>query len=453
MPKARKYKGHGKKPAGPQILVKDNGPERAARLRSFRVVAKEGLAKSVHGLLRAEGFRFEPEPFSQHCFRLVEEPFPLGSSLAAFFGYVYIQDRSSMLPPLALAPQPGASVLDMCSSPGSKTGLAAQLVGESGFVLANELSRSRLNTLRVNMKTCNLPQVATCSYSGDAIPLPDQSLEAILLDPPCSGWGTVEKNPRVMELWRESKVAPLIMLQRKLLERASRLLAPGGTLVYSTCTTNSAENEEQVAWAEGELGLERVEITPFEGFSWEPRKGSEGTLRVDGEKSGAQGFFIARLKKPADAGSSSASGPGLPETGGEELLEPAAVVDRSRLASPTLDPSLLPEGECAVFAGIVRFVPKAALALVPKGFVWQAFPLGRLQGPGFVANARLRAFMPKSDQALVLEEPGEIRAILSGASRMCDLAGKEAGLWWRDLPLGKISLRNGRVTAFFDSKP
>ena len=108
-----------------------------APLRSFRITVPEPAQSGVAALLEEEGFRFEPEPFSACCRRLTAEPRPLGSSLAAFFGLIYIQDRSSMLPPLALAPEKGAAVLDMCASPGSKTGFLAQLVGPGGFLLAN----------------------------------------------------------------------------------------------------------------------------------------------------------------------------------------------------------------------------------------------------------------------------------------------------------------------------
>ena len=76
--------------------------------RSFRLVCPPEQMPQVESLLRAQGYEFEPEPFSPFCRRLLCEPRPLGSSLAAFFGYIYIQDRSSMLPPLALAPRQGA---------------------------------------------------------------------------------------------------------------------------------------------------------------------------------------------------------------------------------------------------------------------------------------------------------------------------------------------------------
>ena len=200
-----------------------------APLRSFRITVPEPAQSGVAALLEEEGFRFEPEPFSACCRRLTAEPRPLGSSLAAFFGLIYIQDRSSML--------------HMCASPGSKTGFLAQLVGPGGFVLANEVSHSRLFTLRQNLRVCNFLQAGTCSYEGQNIPLAPGSLRYIQLDPPCSGWGTAVKNPKVMALWHDDKVKPLIGLQRLLLRRAAELLAPGGVVVYSTCTTNSGENE------------------------------------------------------------------------------------------------------------------------------------------------------------------------------------------------------------------
>ncbi|MDO5538035.1 MAG: RsmB/NOP family class I SAM-dependent RNA methyltransferase [Desulfovibrionaceae bacterium] len=423
-----------------------NTPQSPSVLRSFRIVADPALEPSVRALLESEGFRFEPEPFSPLCWRLTCEPFPLGSSLAAFFGYVYIQDRSSMLPPLALAPEEGATVVDMCSSPGSKTGLLAQLVGRTGFVLANELSHSRLSTLRMTLQTCNAVQVGTCSYSGDRLPLRPGSCRYIMLDPPCSGWGTVEKNPHVMDVWRESKVKPLIQLQQSLLARAAELLAPGGTVVYSTCTTNSDENERQVEFAERELGLVRDPVTPFPGFYWDDRTGSEGTLRVDGEKSRAQGFYVARLRKPSCAvcpdSADAEGGSGLSFWGGGS-------VSRAALASATLDPALLPAGCCGVFSGTVRFLPEAAMAFLPEKFVWQGAPLGRLSGGGFQADARLRVFMRPNALSLVLESVAEVRALLSGAARKCALSGKEAGLWLGDLPLGRVSLRQGRVIAGF----
>lgn len=428
-----------------------------APLRSFRITVPDSLRTNVCDLLEAEGFRFEPEPFSGHCWRLLEEPRPLGSSLAAFFGFIYIQDRSSMLPPLALAPEEGAAVLDMCASPGSKTGFLAQIVGPHGFVLANELGHSRLFTLRQNLRVCNFLQAGTCSYEGQNIPLAPGSLRYIQLDPPCSGWGTVEKNPKVLALWHDDKVKPLIGLQRLLLRRAAELLAPGGVVVYSTCTTNSEENERQVEYAEAELGLTREPLAPFPGFFWDDRKGSEGTLRVDGERSHSQGFYVARLRKtgePLSAKTAPAAEKKQKKAFGRKRAEgrrpaPVQYVSPEVLSSAAVDPSLLPAGRCAVFSGTLRFLPQASETLLPEGFVWQGAPLGRYGAGGFVPDSRLRCLMPADGPAVVLGTVEDVRSLIGGRSLTLDSAASEAGLWYRDLPLGRVSLRKGRVIASF----
>lgn len=440
----------------------DNAPaplsDAAARGgRSFRLVCAPEIMPRVEALLHAQGYVFAPEPFSPFCRRLLYEPRPLGSSLAAFFGYVYIQDRSSMLPPLALAPQAGQSVLDMCASPGSKTGFLGQLVGPAGFVLGNEPSRARLATLRANMQACNLLHIGTCTYEGQHLPLRAGSWDCIQLDPPCSGWGTVEKNPRVMELWQGDKLNTLITLQRRLLRMACRLLAPGGCVVYSTCTTNTAENEEQVRYAEAELGLVRESLTPFPGFVWEERPGGEGTLRVDGQKSAAQGFYLARLRKPADAPAAEDMPPDSPTPArgrGRQRQHRASahVLPGEALAGPCCDPSLLPPGRAVLFGDQVRFIPEDAPRLLPDDIIWQGGLLGKFSGGRLISAPRLRVLLPRQPQegtALVLDDVQDVTALLCGQSRQTGLSGREAALWWRDLPLGRIALKQGRAVASF----
>ena len=425
--------------------------------RSFRFACSPEEIPIAEHLLRLQGFRFECDPFFAPARRLLEEPFPLGSSLAGFFGLIYIQDRASMLPPVALDPPKSASVLDMCSSPGSKTSQLAWLVGPRGMVLGNEPSPVRLANLRRNLHVMGLTQTVTCCQSGEKMPLPDASWDYIQLDPPCSGWGTVEKNPRVMELWQGDPLNTLITLQRRLLRMACRLLAPGGCVVYSTCTTNTAENEEQVRYAEAELGLVREPLTPFPGFVWEERPGGEGTLRVDGQKSAAQGFYLARLRKPADAPAAEdmppdSPAPALGKGRQRQHRASAHVLPGEALAGPCCDPSLLPPGRTVLFGDQVRFIPEDAPRLLPEDIIWQGGLLGKFSGGRLISAPRLRVLLPRQPQegtALVLDDVQDVTALLCGQSRQTGLSGREAALWWRDLPLGRIALKQGRAVASF----
>lgn len=396
-------------------------------------------------MLKEDGYGFEPEPFSPFCRRLVYGPRPLGRSWAAFFGYIYIQDRSSMLPPLALAPEAGDRVLDMCASPGSKSGFIAQLVGPGGFVLSNEPSRRRLATLKANLARLNLLQVATCSHPGESLPLPDGSWSHILLDAPCSGWGTAGKHPEVLKLWQGNKLNGLVALQRRLLEGACRLLAPDGRLVYSTCTTNSAENEEQIAYAVSTLGLVPECISDFPGIF---RTGDARSpwLQVDGDKSGAQGFFMACLRKPI-SGNISAEKPD-----GRALRAKGRNIDKALLRSPSLDPGLLPAGRTVVFGNSVRFLPEKSR--LPAEFSWQGALLGRLTGGRVVAEPGLRALCPVPDpNAVVIESLSDLARLVSGQNLATGQPGRDAALWWRDLPLGRVQLRNGHAISRFGRTP
>lgn len=404
-------------------------------LRSFRLVCEPAQFAAVESLLEAEGFRFEPGPFSIYCRRLTHEPFALGASLAAFFGYIYIQDRSSMLPPLALAPKPGTAVLDLAASPGSKSGFLAQLTGRDGLVLANEPNPARLATLRANLQTCNLIQAATCSYPGER--LPRGLWSHILLDPPCSGWGTARKNPLAPKIWQGAKIGKLAALQKALLGHAASLLAKEGLLLYSTCTTNPAENEAQTAFAIAELGLEPVPLAPFAGFIFEDAP--NGALLVNGDASQSQGFYLSLLRK----------------TGNTQAFEPeratfAQELAPMELASPVCDPALLPPGEVALFGEKARFLPKAALAILSRELKWQGAALGRMNGAKFVPEPRLRILLPgPGSRSIVLEEIEAVRRLLSGLALASDLSDGPAGLWWRQLPLGSCQIRHGRVIARF----
>ncbi|WP_045218179.1 RsmB/NOP family class I SAM-dependent RNA methyltransferase [Desulfonatronum thioautotrophicum] len=470
--------------------------------RSFRLVCEPEHVGLVEALLRAEGHVFTPEPFHPLARQLLEEPTPLGASMAAAFGLIYIQDRSSMLAPLLLQPPRGGVVLDMCASPGSKTGLLAQLVGSTGMVLANEPNPRRLATLRQNLAVLNLAQVVTCGHPGQELPLSEAWFSHIQLDPPCSGWGTVERNPRVREMWPEHKLGPLITLQRNLLRKAAALLAPGGSLLYSTCTTNPGENREQIQWAIEELGLATAQLPSLPGFDQSRSQdesidaSSHGWLQIRTEAGEGQGFFYAMLTSPGPSknthlevdqvgskqhvvATQKKAGPiqypqarGSRKRRGENAGEcgdtPGIVIDPQTCPGPRGAAwERLPPGEVRDFGGRVIFLPEPALSrgrglALPLRLGWQGIELGRMGGGVLRLHPRMRLLLPEyvpgrgvhlddvSDLQRLMQ--GQSLALPSGATAGLQCAkgatgagvGGRIGLYWRGLPLGWVTLKGRR---------
>lgn len=408
--------------------------------RSFRIVCRAGGEAVVEALLAAQGYVFAVEPFHSLARRLEIEPIPLGNSLAARLGLVYIQDRSSMLPPALLAPPPGTAVLDMCAAPGSKTGFLAQLVGPDGLAFGCEPNEGRLGILRNNLRRLCLPQTATALAKSEKLPFANGSFDHILLDPPCSGWGTEDKHPGISGLWTGEKTKPLIRLQRKLLHRAADLLAPGGRLMYSTCTTNPQEDEEQAVWAAAELGLVPVPLDPPPGFVFAPPALAEaqGTLKVADDSAG-QGFFLAAFAKPPQET--------VPDPM-PSLRLPGTKLDPCALDVPDgLDWGALPPGEVWDFGGRVYFLHQLALKLAVPALRWQGLPLGRMADGAFQPDGLCRALLGTAagPGGVDVDEPEQLLHLLDGRG-LDDPGGTGmAPLFFRGVPLAWLRRKSGRL--------
>ncbi len=224
-------------------------------------------------------------------------------------GLVYVQNISSMIPPLILRPQKGEKILDLCAAPGAKTTQIASLVKEETEIVAVEKIRTRYYKLLANLKIQGASFVKAILLDGVLVRKKFYDyFDKVLLDAPCSAEGKFYiKNPRSFKYWKYRKVKEMAHKQKRLFSSAFCALKEGGILVYSTCTFSPEENEEIVDWAldkfKDNISLFPVEV-PFKNIKrgllrWRKKKFSlslDLTLRII-PTDYMEGFFIACFKK------------------------------------------------------------------------------------------------------------------------------------------------------------
>jgi 16S rRNA (cytosine1407-C5)-methyltransferase len=216
-------------------------------------------------------------------------------------GAFFIQNHASLLPVLALDPQPGETVLDLCAAPGGKTTHLAALMQNRGEIVANDISQQRVYRLVNVLRQFGVTCARTTRIPGHRLwqRYPNH-FDRALVDAPCSMRGTATPSP--------SNVKSLAKQQRFLLKSALSAAKPGGVIVYSTCTTTVEENEGVIAWLlEKNPGLVAVESFDLPGVPFAPALTHDArgrpfpqaiahTRRVTPSES-LEGFFVARLRK------------------------------------------------------------------------------------------------------------------------------------------------------------
>lgn len=175
----------------------------------------------------------------------IEDPGPIDALDTYQRGEFYVQDRTAMRAARLLDPQPGEAVLDLCAAPGGKTGHCAELMGDTGRIVACDLDEHRLDRLRENMARLGIRCVEPARCDARHLPelIPPGSFDRVLLDAPCSNTGVLRR--RVDARWRlsEADIAAFGARQAELLDVAALMCKPGGILVYSTCSIEPEENE------------------------------------------------------------------------------------------------------------------------------------------------------------------------------------------------------------------
>ncbi len=161
-------------------------------------------------------------------------------------GWFSVQDESAMHAAVRLDPNPGERILDLCASPGGKTCHLAELLRETGEVVACDLSETRLRPVRENISRLGLENIEVCIVDEDGSNLPEGPFDAALVDAPCSNTGVLGK--RAEARWRilPTTFDDLVPLQRRLLTDAISRVKPGGRILYSTCSIDRQENQDVV---------------------------------------------------------------------------------------------------------------------------------------------------------------------------------------------------------------
>jgi 16S rRNA (cytosine967-C5)-methyltransferase len=166
-------------------------------------------------------------------------------------GHCYIQDPSTLIAGRLLDPQPGEKILDACAAPGGKTAHLAQLMQNTGLILACDRDEKRVQTARENIERLGLTIARTCQHNWLERRLPKEIQEAglfdrILVDVPCTNTGVMRRRVDVRWRLQPESVVRMRQQQSEILRRVATLLKPGGVLVYSTCSLEPEENEEVV---------------------------------------------------------------------------------------------------------------------------------------------------------------------------------------------------------------
>jgi 16S rRNA C967 or C1407 C5-methylase (RsmB/RsmF family)/NOL1/NOP2/fmu family ribosome biogenesis protein len=330
----------------PQFLeAMTQPPVRGLRLNPAKVGADE-----LAGLL---GVELTPVPWCETGFVLPLDAPPLGLHPAIDCGLFYLQDPASMLAPAVLAPEPGWRVADVAAAPGGKATDLAARVGPSGLLLANEVVRPRLRLLESALDRWGSRAAVTASLPLERL---GGSWDGVLLDAPCTGEALFRRDPASAREWSEASVLGNAKRQARLLDAVAPLVRAGGVLVYSTCSFELAENEEQVA-----SFLDRHE-------GWELNE----ETRVWPHRDVGDGQYVARLVRVGD-GSAAREWP----RGGLKRASRAALAEW-RAFREAVVPGFEADDDAIVLAGDRLYLaPDPSLA----GLSRPGLPLGRLR-PG-----------------------------------------------------------------------
>ncbi len=266
----------------------------------LRVNQLSSEVEQVEAALQDRGISSQRIPNLPYALRLLNSPGAIKNLPGFNEGWWTVQDSSAQLVSYLLNPQPNEVIIDACAAPGGKTTHIAELMGDSGKILACDRTESRLRKLQQNTQRLNLQSIEICV--GDSrnlnqfVKQKDILADKVLLDVPCSGLGTLHRHADARFRQTPENIEELSILQRELLLNTSKFVKDNGSLVYSTCTLHPAENEAVIkSFLESNSNwkIEPADTdSPIREYST-----SEGWIKVLPHKHDMDGFFMVLLRK------------------------------------------------------------------------------------------------------------------------------------------------------------
>ncbi len=366
-------------------------------------------------------------------------------------GAYYVQEASSMFLREAFSQSVEVTrdlkVLDLCAAPGGKSTLLVELISKDSLLVSNEVIRSRVSILKENMEKWGYPNVAVTQADAEVFGEKLSGFfDVIVADAPCSGEGLFRKDPEAIKEWSPENVTLCSVRQQRILDAAVAALAPGGVLIYSTCTYNSAENDQNVAWLQEKHGLSLVRLNiPIEwgiieqggGYQFFPHQ-------VRGE-----GFFIAIFKK---------NGHVKPKTNKSSAFQHFKPLSKSLL--PELVKWVEQADEFRFFTtpnGEVQMIPaqlESVLALIDPWLKskWFGTTIGSFKGKDFVPDQALAnsLFVHKNIQRLALDRQ---QALIFLKKEILEIPTSNLSGWtlatYQGHPLGWLKVLPNRMNNYF----
>ncbi|MGH4050499.1 MAG: 16S rRNA (cytosine(967)-C(5))-methyltransferase RsmB [Clostridium sp.] len=279
-------------PKSAEVILKglNYKPDVTVRVNTLKLTYKEIWEKLVDN-----GYNIEAGYACKNAIRIIKGK-NIENNLLFNEGSITVQDESAMLTALSMDLLENLNVLDLCSAPGGKTTHIAELMKNTGHVSAFDIHKNKLSLIKQNLYRIGITNT-TCDVM-DATEYSEylfESADRVLIDVPCSGLGIIRKKPEIKWSKHIKDIKSLIDTQRNIMENASKYVKKGGVILYSTCTLNKEENENNIDWfmeSHPEFKIEPVSLGELDNINYNDK----GYVTIFPNEY-MDGFFIAKIRK------------------------------------------------------------------------------------------------------------------------------------------------------------